>query len=132
MWWIDRVCAPAACVPAFSLSLSLYCLVATFLFVLIALFLCFAQVHELEKELVSLVCESFSTNCAVNLGWVTHSIYSKAKVAYPVHVRAQKAAEREEKKKNERASIATAWQSQLRSSNLTRYLLQKDTETRDK
>src|SRR5436853_557787 len=87
------------------------------------LYLSFAEIsQDLEKALVELMCESISTNCVVNLGSLSPKITTLAKVKYGDYVREQKA----EKKKNDKVNAVTGWESQLRSSSLTKFLRKKD------
>lgn len=79
--------------------------------------------QDLEKELVELMCESFSTNCVVSLGTMSAKITTMAQVKYGDYLREQKLNER--KQKNEKVTAVNEWENQLKSSPLARFLRNK-------
>lgn len=65
-----------------------------------------------------------STNCVVSLGPMHSEIMTLARMKYPHYVREQKLSELQ--KKNVKSNAVVSWETQLKSSKLSKFLRQKD------
>lgn len=83
------------------------------------------QSSDLEKELVILMCESFHSQCKLDLGLVTQHIVSLAKAQYATYSKKEKEKQKLETKQGKQQEATSMIAAQLPKNSVSQWLLSR-------